>query len=142
MVKVVLDTNVIVSAIVFEGVPHEILQLVLYSQIQGFISKHIITEVRGVLGRKFNFSPAELEGIEILLEGSFTLVEPRLSVKLIKAHIADNRILECALDSQVDYLISGDAKHILPLERVGRLAIVTPSQFLRAYSLQKLKGNK
>lgn len=130
MVKVVLDTNVILSAILFGGKPRQILDLVLDFRIKGFISGHILAEVQGVLRKKFKFSEAKLNRVETLLIDSFELVEPDFTLDLIQNQPADNRILECALVAKADYLISGDTKHILPLKKIKKIKIITPGQFL------------
>lgn len=43
---------------------------------------------------------------------------------------ADNQILACALEARADYLVTGDLKHIYPLQNVGRVKIVSPAEFL------------
>ncbi len=131
MLKIVLDTNVIVSAIVFGAKPRLILNLVLSGQVRGYISRFIITEVCGVLREKFKFSEGKIEQIENLLKSSFILTEPDFSIKIIKACQADNKILACALAAKADYLISGDKKHILLLKKIKNIPILSPEQFLK-----------
>ncbi|MFA6250074.1 MAG: putative toxin-antitoxin system toxin component, PIN family [Candidatus Shapirobacteria bacterium] len=130
MTKVVLDTNIIVSAIVFGGKPREIMDKVVLGGLRGYISKFIIYEVRAVLGRKFDFSSGALDKVERLLLEDFELVEPKKEFKKIKQLVADNRIVECALEARADYLVSGDKKHILPLKRVGKISLVSAEEIL------------
>jgi len=133
--KVVLDTNIIVSAIVFGGKPRQVLSLVYSFQVQGFISRFIITEVLEVLRKKFDFPPVKLRKVEALLLKNFILVEPKKSLSLIRGCLADNRILECAREAKVDYLVSGDKKHLLPLKKVKNFQILTAGRFLSLYAL-------
>lgn len=131
MIRVLLDTNVILSAILFGGKPRQILDLISAFQIQGFLSRHILAEVSGVLRKKFKLSQEKIDQIESLLVESFQVIEPDFSVNLIKGKLADNRILECALAAKADYLISGDTKHILPLKKIKGTKIVSPDEFLK-----------
>jgi len=135
MIRVVLDTNVIISAILFGGKPKQILDLIFSFQVKGFISRYILFEVSEVLRKKFKFSKERLDQIETLLTDSFEIAKPDFNLNLIKNYPADNRILECALTAKADYLISGDAKHILPLKKIKKTKIVTPDEFLGLVSL-------
>lgn len=130
MLKIVLDTNVIVSAITCGGKPQLIFNLILSGQIKGYLSRFIITEVCSVLREKFRFSEEKIEQAEDLLKTSFTVTEPRFSIKIIKACPEDNKILACALAAKADYLISGDKKHILLLKKIKNIPILSPEQFL------------
>lgn len=133
MKKVVLDTNIIISAILFGGKPQEILLLVLKGKIWNFISRYILEEVRGVLRKKFSFSEEKLDKIEWLLGECSIVVEPDFSLAKIKNKPADNRILEAAVFAGADYLISGDTKHLLPLGKIKKTKIVSAEGFLRIW---------
>ena len=61
MIRIVLDTNVIVSALVFGGVPRGILELAEAGQCEFFYSAAIQTEVRRVLAEKFDWPPPMLQ---------------------------------------------------------------------------------
>jgi predicted nucleic acid-binding protein len=52
-------------------------------------------------------------------------------VSVIKEKDEDNRILECVAEGGVQYLISGDRKHLLPLKEYQRTKILSPSEFLK-----------
>lgn len=60
----------------------------------------------------------------------FKQVFPKVKVSIIKSKDDDNRILECALESKADYIISGDKRHILPLKELEGIKIVSVSEFL------------
>lgn len=124
MKKVVLDTNILVSAIVFGGKPRKIVESISRGKIKGYISKFIISELRIILRQKFGFEEEMLDRVEELIEKDFILIEPRNRFEGITKCEADNRIVECALEAKVDYLVSGDKKHILPLKKVGKIKIV------------------
>jgi putative PIN family toxin of toxin-antitoxin system len=130
MLKVVLDTNIIISGLLFGGKPQKILELVIDKKIEGFISRFIINEVCEVLRKKFNFSSEDTARIEILIRKSFVLINPDFSLKIIKNQSFDNHILEAAIAAQAEYLISGDTKHLLPLKKIKKTKIVSAKDFL------------
>ncbi|MCG2691917.1 putative toxin-antitoxin system toxin component, PIN family [Microgenomates group bacterium] len=131
MLKVVLDTNVIVSAIVFGGKPELILNLITAEKIDGYISRFIIAETCGILRQKFKHTESEIEAIEETLKNAFSLIEPNFSISIVKDNPPDNKILACALAAKADYLISGDKKHILLLKKIKNIPILSPEQFLK-----------
>lgn len=133
MLKVVLDTNIIISGLLFGGKPKKVLDLVIDKKIEGFISNFIISESSEVLRKKFSFSPEQIQKTELLFKQSFSLIVPGFSLKIIKEKPADNRILEAAAAAHADYLISGDTKHILPLKKIRKTKIVSPEEFLRLF---------
>lgn len=131
MTIVILDTNIIVSAIVFGGKPREVFELILEGTIQGYITSFIIYELKEVLAKKFKFSDDKLKETEEIIRDSFQYIVPKKSIFLIKHCVPDNRILEAAQEAKAHYLITGDKKHILPLKKIKRTQIVTPEEFLK-----------
>lgn len=129
-IKVVIDTNVMVSAFGWHGKPEEILRLVDEGKIINFISIEILDEVRRVISYpKFNFPEAlQAEIIETMFSIS-TIVSINETLNIITEDPPDNRVLECAASSDADFIISGD-KHILCLKNFGRAKILTPDDFL------------
>jgi putative PIN family toxin of toxin-antitoxin system len=131
--KVVLDTNVLISAIAFEGKPREVFNRILKGQIQLAISKDILDEIEGVLsGKKFQYPKEVIHSIRNALEGLAEFVTPQKEVKRIKKDPDDNRILECALEAKAHLIISGD-NHLLELKQYINVRIITPSDYLKEY---------
>ena len=130
MIKVVLDTNIIVSAIVFGGKPRDIVTLVQEGKIQAFVSSFILYEIGEVLTKKFDFDDEKLKEVEGLINESFICISPKISLKTIKSCLVDNKILEVAVESAAHYLITGDRKHILALKTIKSTRIVTAEEFL------------
>jgi predicted nucleic acid-binding protein len=58
-------------------------------------------------------------------------VHPKNKVSVIKEKDDDNRILECAIEGRVQYLISGDRKHLFPLKEYQKIKILSPGEFLK-----------
>ena len=135
MIRVVLDTNIIISAILFGGKPRAILRLVIDRKIQASISPYILFEIKEVLYRKFSYSLIDIAKVEDAITETFTLVHPKQRITQIKENKADNHILECATEARAGYLITGDTKHILPLRKIKKIQIVSADEFLRIYKL-------
>lgn len=128
--KVVIDTNVIVSAFGWHGKPEEIFRLITIGKIQNFISMEILSEVAKVVSYpKFNFPISlQVEIIETIFSCS-TIVEIKEAINIIKDDPEDNRILECAISAEVDFIITGDS-HLLKLKNFRGVEILTPDNFL------------
>lgn len=127
--KVVLDTNILISAFVFGGKPREILELIIIKKkIIGVTSKFALNELLGVLEVKFKYSESELDKIEKLIEENFTITNPQKIPEIIKKDIFDNQFLAILNVSKIDYIISGDA-HLLKIKIYKNVPIVTVSYF-------------
>ncbi len=133
MIRIVLDTNVIVSALVFGGVPRGVLELAEAGQFELFYSEPIQTEVRRVLAEKFEWPHAMLQHVLPVLWRMGTLVAPRTTLNAVRADPDDNRILECAVEAQAQVVVSGD-HHLLALRNYNSIPIVTPRQFLELFT--------
>lgn len=112
MIRVVLDTNVIVSALLKdEGNEAAVLLLALQGTLQVYVSESIVTEYDEVLHRKkFSFDLNRVRHLLALIRQAATIVDP-LHIVTISPHEPDNRLLECAQQSRVDYLVTGNKRH-------------------------------
>lgn len=130
--RVVLDTNVIVSGLNFPGNERMVLELALRGRFELFLSWFILGEVSGVLTRKFGWDQERTVRAVSALQNAATIVEPpRLDEVIADGH-ADNRVLECAVAANADYLVTGDRRHLLPLGEHRGTGIVNAPRFLSA----------
>ena len=130
MHKVVLDTNIYLSAILFGNKPEEFIGLGKTGKIQILISEEILAEIAGILKRKFKWDDTLIsDAIESIKEYT-VLITPSETVNIIKLHEPDNRILECAVEGKADYIVSGDKHHILPLKEYKKIKILSASEFI------------
>jgi uncharacterized protein len=127
--RVVPDTNVLVSAIVFGGPPGEIMALAAARQLQLILSPPLISELRRMLREKFEFSDDALYLAETLVRRAGIVVEPDRTLVLITEDPEDNRVLEAAAEGKADAIISGD-RHLLTLKAYEGIPIMSPRQFL------------
>lgn len=129
-VRVVLDTNVIISALISSGPPRVVVELCRTGDILSVTSDALLTELSEVMRRKFGW---EAGRVAVLLEEirSFSLVVlPGVTVQRISGDPADNRVLECALEGRVDFIVSGDSRHLQPLGWFEGIPIMSPAQFM------------
>ena len=127
--RVVLDTNVIVSALLYGGNPEKIFDLVFYSAIHAVSSPTLISELLEVLSKKFHFSDEKLKYTEKKVKDFFTVVRPKKTISILKDK-ADNRVLEAAIEGKCSYIITGD-KGLLQLASFKDIKIVTAAEFLK-----------
>ena len=130
--RVVLDTNVIVSGLNFPGNERLVLELALRGRFELYVSTFILEEAAGVLGRKFDWDEERSSQALRVLANAATVLYPRRLPEVIEGGHADNRILECAVEASADYLVTGDRRHLLPLEEHRGARIVNAPQFLSA----------
>lgn len=134
MFRVVLDTNIFVSALNFSGNPRQILNLARKGSIVLITSPYILEETYHVLIEKFGWSYSEANDAVAKLKSISEIVNPIESIDIIKEKDSDNRIIECAICGKANYIITGDTKHILPLRIFQGIRILTPTQFLLIFS--------
>jgi putative PIN family toxin of toxin-antitoxin system len=132
--RVVLDTNVLISAIVFGGIPRKILETVYRGELSSYFSAAIIDELKAVLERpKFGFPSEILQTILSELYNIGIFITPKSRVDLLTEDPDDNRILECAVEADATFLITGDS-HLLNLERYNNISIMSPAEYLTIYT--------
>ncbi len=131
--KVVIDTNVFVSGLTFNGKPREILDLAWKEEIEVYISSFVLEELSDSLKEDFGWSKDEIMRVIKRIRTKTILIHPKTSLSVIKEKRDDNRILECAVEGKVDYLISGDKKHLLPLKKYQGVRILSPAEFLNLF---------
>ena len=125
--KVVFATNILVSALVFPGGRGEAaLRRIVEEQDQIVISKPILDELLGILGRKFARDAEELAHAAVFLSELGTMVKPRQRLRVVKDD-PDNRILECAIAGRADAIVTGD-KALLGLREYQGVRIVAATR--------------
>jgi hypothetical protein len=95
------------------------------------ITSFILGEVERVLKERFEWSEGQVQRISDRIKGKTIQVRPKARVSVIREKDDDNRILECAREGRVQYLVSGDKKHLLPLKEYQEIKILSPTEFLK-----------
>jgi len=126
----VLDTNVIISALVSPDPPRNVVEACRAGAAQMVTSDVLLAELAEVLRRKFLW---RIDQVAILLDEmrSFAVVVvPAARVDEIRRDPADNRVLECALEARADYIVSGDTRHLLPLGEYRGMPVISPAEMV------------
>ena len=135
MTRVVLDTNVLVSGLLFGGGPGEILGLGKTGELRLTMSRAMLDALLRVLAYpKFRLSEEEIHYLlyaEVLPHVEIAEVLPGPSV--VTADPADDMFLHCALEARVSCIVSGD-RHLLRLQSYKRIKILSPSEFLSRHA--------
>ena len=130
--RLVIDTNVVVSALLFGGVPGKLVPLWKSGRIRALASKEMIGEYLRVLAYpKFKLSEEEINFLvyhEIL--PYFEVVRVRRGRVIIRDDPSDDKFIRCAKSGKASIIISGD-QHLFRLKSYGKIKILTPSQFLK-----------
>lgn len=133
--RIILDTNVFISAIFWRGAPNEILRLAEAGTITCYASPVMLRELFGVIERKkfrSHLEQAQLS-LDVVREKVLRLVQvvmPTVSVRRIRVDPTDNEFLACAQAVKAACIVSGD-RHLLALRQFRGIPIFTPEHFLR-----------
>jgi putative PIN family toxin of toxin-antitoxin system len=133
--RAVLDTNVVVSAVLSAGSPPDsILQAWRRGAFELATTTPLLRELETVLKRghiagRLGWPSWERRAFVDDLRENSTLVVPEKRLQVIRADPSDNRILEAAAAAQADYVVSGD-RHLLDLKTYEGIQIVTPARFV------------
>lgn len=131
MLKVVLDTNIFISGILVEkGNPAIVIKAWKRAhKYQLFITEEIIREILRVM-KRLNIPQSIINEWDVVIRKNAVKIISGKKVEVIKDDPADNKFLECALECQADYIVSGD-KHLKNLNRFKKTRIVNPEEFLK-----------
>ncbi len=129
MIRTVLDTNVVVSALLQPlGQPARVFLLALAGSIQLCVSGEVYAEYEDVIRRpRLRRSQHTIEGVLLAIRESAFWVRPTTRIYAC-SEPDDNMFLECAESAQAHYIVTGNRKHFP--ETWAGIRIVTPRQFL------------
>jgi uncharacterized protein len=131
MTRVVADTNIFISALMFGGLPGSFLDLAFVGSFQLVTSPVLLDELDEKLRLKFGLSANDADLVRAKLEKTALVVAPGIALKVITEDPDDDRVLECAVAGEADYIVSGD-RHLLKLGSYQGIAIVTAREFMDA----------
>lgn len=134
--KVVLDTNVLVSGLLFGGPPRQLLELALERAVDLVTSPALEDELGRVLEMKFPQHRHAIQETLVALQEITTHVVPHRTLSVIPEDPSDNRVLECALAAHADAIVSGD-HHLLARGKFREIPILPPQAFLARWFPKK-----
>ena len=133
MLKAVVDTNVFISGLLKGSTNRQIISLLQDARFTLIISPETLDELMGVISRPKLHNVIKRVTAEKLIEIIKTqalLTKPRQKFNVIKDDPNDNRFLEVAIESNADFIISGD-HHLLSLKKFQNIPIITSKEFLK-----------
>jgi len=130
--RVVLDTNVLISALLFRGLPSRLIPLWQEGKLTILVSSQILKEYLRVLAYpRFELAAQEIKAIiEIELLPFVEAVKVKSKIRVVAKDPSDDKFLELAVDGKADFLISHD-KHLLGLGTFKGIKILSVTEFLR-----------
>ena len=125
MLRIVFDSNVYISALLFKGIPGNILEMAQKDKIVLVVSEEIIAETERILEDKFKWPRHNIDKFKRRLSDISENIKPGIKLEIIKERESDNRVLGCAVSGDANLIVSGD-KHLLKLKSYKNIPIVRP----------------
>jgi len=132
MLKIVADTNVLVSFLIRRGKPHDLILRIDGIKVRLISSNMLMDELTSVLAEKRiarYVSTRDVDGFLRYVGRRTTLVKIRSRFKIVEEDPGDDVVLNTAYSGKADYIVSGD-KHLMPLREFKGIRIVTVSEML------------
>jgi putative PIN family toxin of toxin-antitoxin system len=129
-VRIVLDTNVLVSGIFWSGVPFKILEYWIQEKYKALITEPILLEYEATLNRISKGKKDDLinSWILFIVENGIVIdVKKKFNLSIDPD---DNKFIDCAVSGNAQYIVSGDA-HLLDLRTVLDIQIIKPNTFFK-----------
>ncbi len=130
--RIVVDTNVVISGVFFGGAPRQILKAILNSEITACATSEIVDEYLEIVDEMISRKQGKISrNILLPLIRSLEMIEPKTRIELSRDP-DDDKFLGCAKDAKALYIVSGD-KDLLVLKQFENIGIVTAREFCDKY---------
>jgi len=130
LLRVVFDTNILISALLWHGPPARCVALARQRLVQSVTCLELLDEFASVLLRRFQLTVAEVQRARQLVQDFSELVVITGQLRVVVEDPEDDKVVECAVVGNADYIVTGD-KHLLALKQYGNIAIVKAAEFLK-----------
>jgi putative PIN family toxin of toxin-antitoxin system len=127
---VVFDTNILFSAIGWQGRPYACLERARLDLAEGFTSQALLDELAETLRAKLAFAEVQIADALADLLGYLRVVETIEPLSVIAADPDGDRVLECAVAAAATFIVTGDRRHLLPLGSFRGITIISAAEFL------------
>lgn len=128
MIRLVPNTNIIISSVFWRGNPFEVIRRGILGEYQLVISAEILDEVVDKLRNKFKFPEESIQELIDILMTYCHIIEVNSKFDVVRDK-KDNKIIECAFDGKADYIVTGDPD-LLELKEFKSTRIITAKEFL------------
>jgi uncharacterized protein len=131
LIRAVVDTNVIVSGLIFRGLPLEVIRAAWRDRFTWVTSPVLIEETFRVLqSEKFHLSEVDFQSLTGRLFEKAEIILPQNEIRLITRRPQDNRVLECAVEGGCSLVVTGDRRDLLSLKCYRKIDIIAVREFL------------
>lgn len=130
---VVYDTNVLISVMIWGGVPYDSLTLAQRNIVEAVTWTEILDEFSQKLTTKFNASPLQAAEMVAELLNFHQSVKITNQLKSITADPDDDKIIECAVVGNATHIVTGDKRHLLPIGNYQGISIITSADLLAQF---------
>lgn len=130
---VVYDTNILISGMVWGGVPHDCIYLAKDNRVLGITCPEILDEFEEKLTNKLNLSISQTSEIITYLLGFLRTVKIPNQLNGVTSDPDDDKIVECAVIAGATHIVTGDRKHLLPLQSYQGIHIVKAADLLAQF---------
>ena len=126
--RIVVDTNVIASAVYFGGKPYDLLKLIMEEKVSAIASKEIVDEYEEIIARLQHKFPKLSKSIPFQeIVGKLTVIKVSSDIRICRDS-EDDKFISCAVDGRCIYIVSGD-NDLLSLKDYDGIEIITVAQF-------------
>jgi putative PIN family toxin of toxin-antitoxin system len=134
--RAVLDTNVLISGLLWRGIPHQCILAAEAGLYELILADSILEELREKLIEKFKNTPQEAAESVQELRRLATL--PRLTGQSgwVPADPQDDKVIDAAIAGNAEAIVSGD-HHLLELGSLAGITILSPRQFLERLASER-----
>ena len=130
---VVYDTNILISGMIWGGVPYNCIALSHENKVEAVTCSEILDEFSETLTTKFNASPSRIADIIAELLNFHQSVKITNQLKGVTADPDDDKVIECAIMGGATHIVTGDKKHLLPLGNYQGILIVKAADLLAQF---------
>jgi len=131
MLRIVLDTNVLISAVISGGKPEQLLNLAVQRQYVLLLSREVMKEFAGALKYpKFRMTKREIANASRALMRTARIIEVTSSRKIVQDDPQDNILVNLALDGHADYIVTGD-RQLLTIATYKGIKIIGVDDMLK-----------
>ena len=130
--KIVVDTNVVISGIFFGGVPRKIVEAIADGAIDAYATAEILDEYMGIIASMLERKQGRInQSILSPLFSAIKIIETESKIEVCRDP-DDNKFIECAVDAKALYIVSGD-NDLLDIKEYDGICVITAKEFCEEY---------
>ncbi len=131
MTIAVFDTNILISAVISQGEsPFKCLELARQGLTESVTCQEILDEFREILINKLKRTPEQADTLVDDFRSFTRVVTISGTLKVVAADPDDDKVIECAVQGNATHIVTGDARHLLPLVNYQHILIIKATDFV------------